>query len=160
MSFFDKLTGIKTEEEKSGAKKQTKKKKVAAPEGGEPRPEKSGRELEKPKSEGQLSIDVYETNGDFIIQSTIAGVKAEDLDIAVENDLVTIRGSRQRASGEEGKNYFYQECYWGGFARKVILPQEVDGSRAEAKVKDGILTLTIPKIQKTKKKKVSVKQEE
>ena len=109
--------------------------------------------------EGQLAIDVYETNGDIVIQSTIGGIRAEDLDISIENDLVTIRGSRQKSIEEEGKNYLYQECYWGTFSRKVILPDEVDNSRAEAKLKDGILTLRMPKIHRKKKRKITIKQE-
>jgi HSP20 family protein len=117
---------------------------------------------EKVEKEAQLSIDVYETEDNFVIQSTIAGVKAEDLDISIEDDLVTIRGARQHQEESTGKNYFYQECYWGGFSRQVILPEEVEGSLAQAKVKDGILTLTIPKSKRTqkKKRKISIKQEE
>ena len=176
MSFFDKLTGVGPEEEepkesassapaperrkkekgkkKAKSKKKEEKMEPKKPSVPEPEPEP------EPESEGQLAIDVYESNGDFIIQSTIAGVKAEDLDISIENDLVTIRGSREKQTEQEGDKYYYQECYWGAFARQVILPEEVDGSKAEASMKDGVLTLKIPKLRKTKKKKIAVKQEE
>ena len=120
-------------------------------------PKKDGEE--KSDFEGELAIDVYETNGDFIIKSTIAGVKAEELDITIENDIVTIRGSREKQTSEETKKYYYQECYWGTFSRQVILPEEVDGSKAEASMKDGVLTLKIPKTAKIKKRKIAIKQE-
>jgi HSP20 family protein len=107
--------------------------------------------------EGQLTVDVYQTNGEIVIQTAIAGVKPEELDISIENDMVTIRGARERAFEKEEKNYFYQECYWGRFSREIILPAEVDGPRAEATMKEGILTIRIPKIEKEGKKKIMVK---
>ena len=112
------------------------------------------------QEEGQLAIDVYETEDDIVIQSTIGGIKAEDLDIAIEDDMVTIRGTRENKIEKEGKKYFYQECYWGSFMRKVILPEEVDANRAKAVIKEGILTLTMPKIHRKTKKKIAVEQEE
>jgi len=112
------------------------------------------------QEEGQLAIDVYETEDDIVIQSTIGGIKAENLDISVEDDMVTIRGTRENKMEKEGKKYFYQECYWGSFMRKVILPEEVDAGKAKASIKEGILTLTIPKVHRKTKKKVTVEQEE
>jgi len=114
------------------------------------------------KPEGQLAIDVYQNENYLIIQSAIAGVKPEDLDILIENDILTIRGSRERPS-EEGPikgrspDYFTKECYWGPFSREVILPVEVDPSRVEATMKEGILTIKIPKIEREKKRKITVK---
>jgi len=167
MGFFDKLTGVNTEEENSKEEKNEDKKKSKKPEKKkvkikkeEPEKEVAKEEPEEPESDGQLAIDVYEDDDNFVIQSTIAGVKAEDLDISIENDLVTIRGSRENRYREEGGKYYYQECYWGSFSRQVILPEEVDGTKAEASMKDGVLTLKIPKVKKTKKRKISVKEEE
>jgi HSP20 family protein len=70
--------------------------------------------------------------------------------------MVTIKGSRAEQTEESGKKYYYQECYWGSFSRQIILPEEVDSGKAEAAMKDGILTLRIPKIHKVQKKKVTV----
>jgi len=187
MSFFNKLRGDmgleekkEVPKEKAKAKKKAKvevaknpepkpEPKKAATEGGEPRPEKSGREF-KPlkleqddsssKEEGQLAIDVYETEDDIVVQSTIGGIKAEDLDISIEDDMVTIRGSRENKIEKEGKKYFYQECYWGAFMRKLILPEEVDASKSKAVIKEGILTLSMPKIHRKTKKKITVEREE
>jgi HSP20 family protein len=157
ISFLDKLKGAVEEEPKKKAKKaESKKIKVEAKEEPAPKPVKK----EELPEEGQLAIDVFEDGDDIVIQSTIGGVKAEDLDIDIEDDLVTVRGSRKKTTESEGKNYFYQECYWGSFSRQVILPEEVDGSKADAVIKDGVLTLTIPKTNRKKKKKVAVKQED
>ncbi len=160
MRFFEKLkegTEIEKEKEKPSFAKATEGKEKKK----KPEPlEKPRLKREEFQSEGQLAIDVYETDGEFVIQSAIAGVKAEDLDIAIENDMVTVRGSRQKTIEEERKKYFYQECYWGEFSRQVILPEEVDAERAEATMKDGILTLRIPKAHKIKVKKIAIKQEE
>lgn len=107
--------------------------------------------------EGQLTIDVYQTDKELVVQSALAGVELKDLDISVENDVVTIRGKREKQVEEEGQNYFYQECYWGRFFREIILPAEVDSSKAKATMKNGILTIRIPKIKSEKKKKIDVK---
>ena len=108
--------------------------------------------------EGQLTVDVYQTNEEIVIQSAIAGVEPEDLDISIENDVVTIKGNRERLFEKEKKNYFYQECYWGRFLREIILPAEVDSSKATATMKKGVLTIRIPKIDKEDKRKISVKE--
>ena len=107
--------------------------------------------------EGQLAVDVFQTETDLIIQSAIAGVKPEDLDISIESDTVSIKGTRKEPFEKEEKNYFYQECYWGPFSREIILPEETDPSRAEATMKEGILIIKIPKIERKKKRKIEVK---
>jgi len=144
---------IKSKPEKVKIKPETGKQKDAPEEN-----EVSAQRKQEEPAEGELAIDVYETDSHFVIQSTIAGIKTEDLDITIENDIVTIRGSREKQISEETKKYYYQECYWGAFARQVILPEEVDGSKAEASMKDGVLTLKIPKIVKIQKHKVAIKQ--
>lgn len=112
---------------------------------------------ETPQEEGQLAVDVFQTENEIIIQSTIAGVKAEDLDITVQNDMVSIRGERKREIEGDPQNYFYQECYWGPFSRSIILPEEIKSDDVKAELKNGILTLKLPKIQKTKATKIKVK---
>ncbi len=108
-------------------------------------------------SEGQLTIDVYQTDDDVIIKSTIAGVKPEDLDVSINNDMVTIRGERKQDEEISAENYYYQECYWGPFSRSVILPVEIVSDKAEAIMKNGILTLKLPKADTTKTKKIQVR---
>lgn len=106
--------------------------------------------------EGTLNIDLYQTKDNVIIKSTIAGVKPEDLDITIANDMVTIKGERVKAEKIAAEDYFYQECYWGGFSRSVILPVDIDSEHVEADLKDGILTVILPKAAKAKTKKIKV----
>lgn len=106
--------------------------------------------------EGQLAIDVYETPSEIVIKSTIAGVKADDLDIGIEENTVNIRGARHNEERVRGEDYFYQECYWGAFSRSIILPTEVDNENASAALQDGILTIRLPKIKKQKETKIKV----
>ena len=106
-------------------------------------------------AEGQLAIDVYQTEGDLVVQSAIAGVRPENLDIVLEKDILSIKGLREKPFNEEG-DYFSQECYWGPFSREIILPAEVDPNQAKAQMKEGVLTIRIPKILREKKRKVVV----
>ncbi len=110
------------------------------------------------EAEGQLTIDVYQDGDDVIVQSTVAGVAPEDLDIHITNESVAIRGERQKSETVEDKDYFYQECFWGKFSRSVILPVEVDPEKSTAMVKNGVLTIRMPKMNRQKAKKVKVKE--
>ena len=106
------------------------------------------------ETEGQLSIDVFQTSADIVIKSTIAGVKPEDLDIAITNDMVTIRGRRESDDSLAKDDYFYQECYWGPFSRSIILPVDVQTDKSLATLKNGVLTIKLPKSEKIKTKKI------
>jgi HSP20 family protein len=106
--------------------------------------------------EGQLTVDVYQTPSDIVVESAIAGVKPEDIDIQVTADSIAIRGSRHREKEVGNEDYLYQECYWGKFARSIILPQEVDPDGANVTFKNGILTVRLPKANKKKTKKLRV----
>ncbi len=107
--------------------------------------------------EGQLNIDMYQTKDNVIVKSTIAGVRPEDMDITVANDMLTIKGARRREENVSEDDYFYQECYWGNFSRSVIIPVDIDSEHIEADLKDGILTVVVPKAAKAKTKKIKVK---
>ncbi len=109
--------------------------------------------------EGQLTIDVYQTPNDIVIESAIAGVRPEDIDINVTSDSITIRGERRRDREVHDDDYFYQECYWGRFSRSVILPQEVDPDSASVTFKNGVLTVRLPKMSRKKMRKLKVKLE-
>jgi len=106
--------------------------------------------------EGQLTVDVYQTDSYLIIQSAIAGIKPEELNLTLEDDRVIIRGNRKNPVDEEG-DYFTKECYWGPFSREIILPVEVNLHGVEAEMKDGVLIIKIPKIMKERVKKIVVK---
>lgn len=107
--------------------------------------------------EGQLTIDVYQTDNDIVIKSTIAGVKPEDLDVTINNDMVTVKGERKNEEIVDNGNYYYQECYWGSFSRSVLLPVDVIPDKVDASLKNGILTIRLPKADTTKVKKIQVR---
>jgi HSP20 family protein len=100
---------------------------------------------EEPETEGQLAIDVFQTNKKIIIKSTIAGVRPEDLKISLHNDLLTIKGKRSIKEEVKEEDYLYRECYWGSFSRSIILPAEVDNKQVEAELESGVLTITLHK---------------
>lgn len=112
--------------------------------------------IEEEEEEGELLVDVYQDGENIVIRSTVAGVRPEDLDIDINNDMITIRGKRKEIDTINGDDYFYQECYWGSFSRSIILPCEVQAGKAKATLKDGILLITLPKSQKDRSVKVSV----
>lgn len=95
--------------------------------------------------EGQLAVDVYQTKTTIVIRAAIAGVQAEDIDVSVNNDMVTIKGTRHVDDSVDTDAYLYQECYWGGFSRTIILPVEVKADKVSASLKNGILRVTLPK---------------
>lgn len=110
----------------------------------------------KDEEEGQLTIDVYQTETEIVIKSPVAGVKSNDLDVTITNDMVTIKGRRENDEAVTKESYFFQELYWGPFSRSVILPTEIEMEQAKAILKDGILTLRLPKVEKETTKKLSI----
>ena len=109
--------------------------------------------------EGQLAVDVFQTDDDVVLKAPIAGVKPEDLEISITDEVVTIKGERKEESEIARENYLCQECYWGSFARAYVLPVAVMGDKAQASLKNGILTIKIPKQEKSKAKTIEVKTE-
>jgi len=102
-------------------------------------------DYEEPETEGQLAIDVFQTDKKIIVKSTIAGVRPEDLKISLHHDLLTIKGIRNVKEEIKEEDYLYRECYWGSFSRSIILPSEVDAKRVEAELENGVLTITLYK---------------
>jgi HSP20 family protein len=94
---------------------------------------------------GELVVDVFETSADFVVSAAIAGIQIKDLDISLEKDMMVIKGNRCDPHDKTDKKYYYQECYWGPFSRKIILPDNVDIDKADAQIDKGILTVKIPR---------------
>jgi len=113
-------------------------------------PDNEWMEYGNPEAEGQLAIDVYQTDKKIIIKSTIAGVKPDDLKISLHHDLLTIKGNRDAGKEINEENYLYRECYWGSFSRSIILPTEVDAKKVEAELENGVLTITLYKSHQNK----------
>ncbi|MDO8593150.1 MAG: Hsp20/alpha crystallin family protein [bacterium] len=108
--------------------------------------------------EGQLSIDVYQTPDKLVVKSTIAGVKPADIDISINNDMLTIRGKRESQEKISEEHYLIKECYWGGFSRSIILPVEVEAENVEAAIDNGVLTVILPKAKSAKQFSIKVKE--
>ena len=112
---------------------------------------------EEPSAEGQLPVDVYQTANEIVIRAFLAGVRADELSVSISRDMVEIEGSREERDQVTGSDYFSQELFWGSFARTILLPQEIDVDAATAGAKDGLLTLVLPKLDKTRQTKLRVK---
>jgi len=109
--------------------------------------------------EGQLAVDVFQTGDDIVLKAPIAGVKPEDLEISITDEIISIKGQRKEIEEITRENYFSQECYWGSFSRSYALPTAVNSEKATASLKNGILTIRIPKLEKTKTRTIQIKEE-
>ena len=114
-------------------------------------------EVAEDPQDGELAVDVHQTPTHIVVKAMIAGVRPEDLDIAITRDMVTLRGKRERHTEGTAGDFFFQELYWGSFARTVVLPQEIDIEGAEAHEKHGLLTIRLPKLDKSRQAKLKVK---
>ena len=110
--------------------------------------------------EGQLTVDVFQDDDNIYVQSAVAGINTDDLEINITKESVTIKGKRERTQKVSEKNFFYQECFWGRFSRSVVLPQEIDAEKSVASLKNGILTIKMPKNDKRRGKSVRVKNDD
>lgn len=154
-SFFERLTGATRVVEPSTETAETETVSTTAPL--ETEGETATAAPPTDEHEGQLTVDVHQTADAIVIKSTIAGVKPEDLDVSITNDMVTIRGARHHDEEVREEDYFYRECYWGNFSRSIILPVDVVADKSDASLKDGILTIRIPKADALVTKRVKVR---
>lgn len=175
-TFFEKLTGSHTqsasplqqaepEKIEEPVEKPRPQKRIAASEKSRPTQLKVEHEetpVPQPEyataeEDGELTVDIYDRGDAIVIQSTVAGVKPEDLDISITADTITIRGKRARNEEISEKNYYYKELFWGTFSRTVILPEEIDDTAAEASMKNGLLQVVLPKKKRIVTQKLKVK---
>jgi HSP20 family molecular chaperone IbpA len=149
-SFFERLTGaVRMEDEDIPVVKKNGARNLAVQ--GD-----SWMETES-ESDGELTVDVYQTPEMVVVKSMIAGVHPEDLDVSITRDLITIRGRREEEHVAEEGNYLTRELYWGSFSRAISLPEEIDVDEAEAIEKHGLLILKLPKLDKKRESKLKVK---
>lgn len=107
--------------------------------------------------DAELTVDVYQTPSDIIVQTMVAGVQPEHLSITITRDMITIKGKREENKSIDKENYFVQELYWGSFIRTISLPEEVDPEEAEAVEKHGLLIIKLPKLDKNRETKLKIK---
>ena len=101
------------------------------------------------------ALDLYQNNDNVIAVVEVPGMRKEDIDISLHDGMLTIAGERHTASGE-GENAERTERFSGKFRRSITLPTRVDAGKVSATYKDGILTVTLPKAEEAKPKKVEV----
>lgn len=119
----------------------------------------STEETSKEDQEGQLAVDVYETASAIVVESIIGGVNPSDINVSVSNNVLTVKGVREKnTETEENINYFVSECFWGAFSRSIILPCEVDADIIKAAIKKGVLRITLPKLVGSKTKKIIIEE--
>lgn len=105
---------------------------------------------------GQLAVDVYETEDELVIKARTAGVNKDDLDVSISEGILTISGTLSSGDESEANNWHIQECYWGEFSRTLALPVPVKEDEAKAALKDGVLTISFPKVQQEQAKKIQI----
>ena len=113
--------------------------------------------IEEENEEAELAVDVYQTPTDIIVQTMVAGVKPEDLELSIARDMITIVGKREEHRNIDEENYFIKELYWGKFSRTISLPQEVEPEEVEATERHGLLTIKLQKVDKNKTNNVKVR---
>ena len=103
------------------------------------------------------SVDMFETDSDVVIRATLPGLKAEDVEINVTGEMITIKGQSKQQSETKEKAYHIREQRWGAFERSLALPTTVLSDKAKAEFEDGILTITLPKAEEVRPKTITVK---
>lgn len=103
------------------------------------------------------TLDISETDNLLEVKMDVPGVNADEIDVQVNNQMLTISGSRKSEKEEKGKTFHRAERRFGSFSRSVTLPCEVNEKEVDAVVHDGVLTVTLPKSEETKSKKIKVK---
>jgi len=103
------------------------------------------------------AVDMYQTEKDVVVKASMPGIKADDVDISVTGDMLSINGETCEETEVNEENYFRREMKCGSFSRTLQIPVPVKVDKAEAVFEDGVLTLTMPKVEEVKPKRVSVK---
>jgi len=110
-----------------------------------------------PRAVGALAVDVYETDEDVVVKTSVPGVDPEELDISITGDTLTIKGETRAEEEVEEENYVYRERRYGAFSRSMTIPSSVKADEADAEFEDGVLTLRLPKAEEVKPKTIKVK---
>ncbi len=102
------------------------------------------------------AVDLSETDNEVVVKASLPGVKAEDVDISVNDGILTVKGEKKYDDKTEGENFYRREIRYGAFSRSIPLPAAVDQDKAEAAFADGVLTVTLPKSAEAKPKQIKI----
>lgn len=105
------------------------------------------------------SVDIYENKDQIVLEAELPGMKQDDFELTVENNVITLRGERQFEKKEESDNYHRVERSYGSFTRSFTLPQTVSAEGATAEYTNGVLRVTLPKREETKARRIQVNKE-
>jgi HSP20 family protein len=106
---------------------------------------------------GMPAIDMYQTNDDVVVKATLPGLKAEDVDITVTGETLTLRGEFKQEDEKKETSYHIREQRYGSFERSILLPTDVKADKAVADFENGILTITMPIAEEVKPKSIAIK---
>lgn len=109
------------------------------------------------QQDGELPVDMYQTDDAIVIRALVAGVSPGELDISITRDMVTLRGVREEIQEVHDDGYFHRELFWGSFSRTLVLPEEIAIDEAEAQEKHGMLEIRLPKLDKHRSTQLKVK---
>lgn len=116
-----------------------------------------GQQSEAAQQDGELPVDMYQTDDAIIIRALVAGVSPNELEISITRDMVTVRGIREEYQEAHDDGYFHRELFWGSFSRTLLLPEEVAIDEAEAQEKHGLLEIRLPKLDKHRSTQLKVR---
>lgn len=109
-----------------------------------------------PLAQNYPPIDVVDRENEVILRAEVPGVTKENLDISISDNVVTIRGHSEHEEEEKKENYYCREMSYGEFSRSITLPETVDSEKATARMKEGVLEMTLPKIEGAKRRSIKV----
>jgi HSP20 family protein len=105
----------------------------------------------------QPRFEVKETRDSYVFKADLPGVKEEDVDISLTGNRLTVSGKREGEERSEGERYFAYECTYGAFSRSFTMPDDVDAEHVHAELKDGVLTLVVPKRPEAQPRKITLR---
>lgn len=108
--------------------------------------------------EGQLSVDIVQREDQMIVVCPIAGVEKSDVKVAIQDDVLTIRGERKPIEGIQQNETLVRELFWGTFSRSIVLPDHIDRKNINARVHEHMLIITIPKTEDFKSRIIHIEQ--
>lgn len=103
------------------------------------------------------SVDMYDRKNEIVVKASLPGVEKENVDLTITKDSITIKGETKKEEEVKEEDYYCSECSYGSFVRTIPLPVEVDSTKAKATFKNGVLEITLPKLEEAKAKEVKLK---
>jgi HSP20 family protein len=105
------------------------------------------------------AIEVYEEKGDVVVKAELPGLKKEDVELNISDNLLTIRGEKKKEEEVKEKGYYYSERSYGGFTRTIEIPKDIQHDKVRATFKEGVLEVRLPMTEEAKRKEVKIKVE-